>query len=76
MVHQVLAPRMKYAEETNLGAQVIRTGGNFQEGGRAGSEQKAIEKLLVVEEEKIQPVRKGKDGVHVGNVQEFPLTGR
>jgi hypothetical protein len=30
---------------------VIRTGGSFQERCRAGSKQKAIEKLLVVEEE-------------------------
>ena len=75
MMHQVLTPGMEHAEETDLGAQVIRTGGNFQESCSAGSKQKAVEKLLVVEEEKIQLVRKGKDQVHIGNIQEFPLAG-
>src|SRR3974390_1543739 len=73
MVHQVLAPGMEHAEETDLGAQVIRTGGNFQESCSAGSKQKAVEKLLGVAGEKIQLVRKRKDEVHIGNIQEFLL---
>ena len=73
MVHQVLAPGMEHAEETDLRSQVIRTGGNFQESCSAGSKQKAVEKLLVVEDQRSQPVGNGKDQVHIGNIQEFLL---
>jgi hypothetical protein len=60
---------MKHAEKADLSTQVFRVGGNLQESCRAGSKQEAIEKLLVVKDQRSQPMGKGKDEVHVGNVQ-------
>ena len=71
---QFLVPGMQHAEEADLGTQMVRIGGNLLETCRAGSEQQAIEKLLVVEDQRRQPVRKGKDQVQVRNGQELSLT--
>ena len=75
MEHEVLSPGMEHAEEADLGTQMIRIRCDLKESCSAGSKQEGIEKLLVVEDQRSQPVGNGKDQVHVGNIQEFPLTG-
>ena len=49
MVEQILAPGVQDAEKADLGAQVLRIGGNLQEGCRTGSKQEGIDKFFVVE---------------------------
>ena len=41
MMHQVLSPGVKHAEETDLGTEMFRIGGDLQESCRAGSKQKS-----------------------------------
>ncbi len=49
MMHQVLSPGMKHGEEADLCTQVFRIRSNRAEGLRNGSEQNAVDDLLVLE---------------------------
>ena len=48
MVEKVLAPGVQHAEESDLRAEMFRIGGYLKQSGCAGTEQKAVEQLLVV----------------------------
>jgi len=48
MSEQVLAPGVKNAEDTDLGALVLRVRRNFQQGGGAGGEQQVVKLTGVV----------------------------
>ena len=49
---QVLAPGVKHAEETDLGAEMLRIDRDLQQAGGAGTKQQGIEKLLIVERQR------------------------
>jgi len=74
MEKQILAPGVQYREKADLGAQVLRIGGNLQESCRTGSKQEGIDEFFVVENQGSQSVGERKDNVHVGNGQKFLLT--
>ena len=67
MVHQVLAPGVKHAEETDLTAQAFRIGGELQQSRCTGVEQQPVKQSLVVEHQVSQPPRNSEDHMHVGN---------
>ena len=62
---QVLSPSVEHAEEADLGAEVRRIGGDFQEGCGAGLEEQAVEEALVLIGERRQLVREREDHMNV-----------
>ena len=66
MVFQFLVPGVEHAEKTDFRAKVFGVSSDFQKGLRTGSEQQAVNHLLVLQGEWRQFVRQGKDHVHVG----------
>ena len=66
MVHQVLAPGVKHAEETDLTAQAFRIGGELQQSRCTGVEQQPVSSRLLWNI-KSAPPRNSEDHMHVGN---------
>ena len=67
MMDQVPAPGVKYAEETDLSAQVFWIGGELQQSRCTAVEQQPVKQSLVVEHQVSQPSRNSEDHMHVGN---------
>jgi hypothetical protein len=64
---QVLSPGVKHAEKADVCAEVLGSGGNFQERRGAGLEEQPIEEALILIGEGCQLVGKGEDHMHVAN---------
>jgi len=64
---QVLSPGVENAEEADLGAEVTRIGGHFEERRGAGLEEQAVEDALVLIGEGSQLVRQREDHMKVAN---------
>jgi len=73
---QGLAPGVKHSDKTDLGAEVLRVGGDPAQrlGGRA--EQDGVDRLLVLEGDLGRRRRHREDDVEVRDWQELGLLGR
>jgi hypothetical protein len=65
---------MQHAQETDLRAEMLGIGGDFQQRGRAGAEQNVVYDLLVLQSQPGKFMRKSEDQVEIADRQEFPLT--
>ena len=68
---QLLIPGMEHAEEADFGAEMAGIAGDFEQGLGAGTEQQAIDDLLVLQGQRGEPTRKGEDDMDVGGGQKF-----
>ena len=62
---QVLSPRVKDAEETNLCSEMLRIAGNLAERFSNGAEQQAVQFGLVLQNERVQLMWQREDDVKV-----------
>jgi hypothetical protein len=69
---QLLTPGMQHAEEADLGPEMSRRASDFEQGFGTGTEQQAVEELLVLQGEGCQPMREREDQVGVRGGQDFP----
>ena len=69
MEQQVLTPRMKHGEETDMCAEVPRVGGDLQQCLRNGAEQQAIKEVLILKGQPSEPFGDGEDDMAVRNRQ-------
>ena len=69
---QLLTPGMQHAEEADLGPEMSRRASDFEQGFSTGTEQQAVEELLVLQGEGRQPMRESEDQVGVRGGQDFP----
>ena len=69
MMQKGLSPGVKHAEEPDLGAQVLRIGGDLDQGLGAGAEQQSIKDALVVPHQLGKVVGQCEDDVYVGDRQ-------
>jgi hypothetical protein len=76
MMMQVLAPGMEHGHEADLGAQVLRVGGNPAQRLRRGPEQDGVDRLLVLEGDLGHRSRQREHPMEVTNRQELSLAGR
>src|SRR5664279_4690164 len=68
---EILAPGVEHTQETDLGAKMLRIGGNLQQGCGAGAEQEVVDDLLVLQGQPGQLVGDGKDDMYVVDRQQF-----
>ncbi len=76
MQEQVLSPGVQDGEDTDLGAEVLRIGCDFQQRLCAGCEQQIVKQARVLQSQDIQLVRYGEDHVEVAGVEEFAFPCR
>ena len=69
MEQQVLTPRMKHYEETDLCAEVPRVGGDLQQCLRNGAEQQAIKEVSILKGQPSEPFGDGEDDMAVRDRQ-------
>ena len=69
---QLLTPSMQHAEEADLRPEMLGIASDFQQGFGTGTEEQAVEELLILQGEGRQPMRKGEDEVGVRGGQDFP----
>src|SRR5579863_1101954 len=67
MVLELLIPGVEYAEEADLGAQMLGIASDFEEGFSAGAEQQVIDDLLVLQGQWRQFPWKSENNMHVGS---------
>jgi hypothetical protein len=65
MMFEFLSPGVKYAEETDLGTQVFWIAGDFDQSLSTQTEQKRVDKPLVLECKWRQQMRQGEDDVRI-----------
>jgi len=75
MKQQVLAPRMKDAEETNLCTEMLGAACHVAECFRDGAEQQVVELALILQNERVEFVRQREDDVEVTRLEQFLLAG-
>jgi hypothetical protein len=63
------------AQDTDLRAQMTRVGGHLSEGGRTRLKEPGVQPRGVAIRERQQRVRQPKDDMHIGHVEELPLSG-
>ena len=73
MVMECLSPSMQHRDRTDLGAEVTWVGGDVAQCLGRGSEQDAVDDLLVVEGDLGDLCGHGEDDVEVGHRQQFGL---
>ena len=73
MKEQVLSPRVKDAEETNLCSEMLRIACNFAERFSDGAEQQAVEFGLILQNERVQLLWQREDDVKVRGLKQFLL---
>ena len=71
MMLKVLSPGMEYAEEPDVGSQVLGIASQFEHGRGAGAVEQIIEQPLVLEDKSGEFVGQGEDDVEVRNWQQF-----
>jgi hypothetical protein len=69
MEQQVLTPRMRHGEETDMGAKMPRVGRDLQQGLRNGAEQQAIKEVWILKGQPSEPFGNGEDDMAVRNRQ-------
>ena len=74
MVREVLAPGVKHGQETDVRSEVLRVGGDFQQGFRYSPEQNPVEDPFILQSQRRQQMRQREDHVEVGNGQQFGRT--
>src|SRR5271165_4959987 len=74
VMEKVLPPGVKNAEESDLGAEMLRIGGHFKQRGRAGAEQKSVKQLLVVIRQRRELMRQREDNMNIGRREKLSLT--
>ena len=62
---ELLVPGVQYAEETDLGAQMLRIEGHFEQSLGAGVEQEIVDHFLVLQSERRQFTRQSENDMHV-----------
>ena len=65
MKQQVLAPRVKNAEETNLGSEMLGVACHLAECFSDGAEQQVVKLGLILQNERVEFVRQREDDVEV-----------
>jgi hypothetical protein len=75
MMNQLLAPGVEDGEETQLGAQMFRIGGDGAERRGRGLEQQIVNHCLVLQGQVGNGLGQGKDNVEIDDGQELLLTG-
>jgi hypothetical protein len=68
---QILSPGVQNAEESDLCAHVLGIGGDLQQSGGAGAEQKVVNDLLVLQRQPGEFVRKRKHDMYAAHRQQF-----
>jgi len=68
MVHKVLTPCVENAEKAKLCTEMFWVGADLQESGCAGSKQKCVEQLFIVQHQAGERVGNREDQMHVGDV--------
>jgi len=71
---KLLIPRMQYAEEADLGTQMLGIASDFEEGFRTGLQQEMVQDLLVLQGEQRQFMRQGEDNMDVARGEKFLTT--
>ena len=71
-----LSPGGQDGEETDLGAEMLRVGGHFEQRGGAGFEQQGEQPSLILPHERHERVRHAEDQMEVALRQEFRLALR
>lgn len=67
---------MEHRKETDLGSEMLGVEGNLQESFGADPEQQIVEQLLVLQHERTELVRQGKNNVEVADGEQFFLASR
>ena len=62
---ELLIPGVQYAEETDVGAQMLGIKGHFKQSFSAGVEQEIVDYLLVLQSERGEITRQSEDDMHV-----------
>src|ERR1700737_2052947 len=75
MMVEVLAPGVQHGRDADLGAEVLRIGGDRQEALGGGLEQEAVDRRLVLIGDGTDLSRQREDDVEVGDWQQLCLTG-
>src|SRR5215467_4034186 len=73
MMQQVLSPGVQDAEEANRSTQMLRIGGDLQQGIRAGLEQKSVDFFFVLQSEWGQFMRESENHMEITDWQDFRL---
>jgi hypothetical protein len=69
-----LSPRVENAQEPDLGAEMLRVGGDLEQGGRAQLKQPPVEPRRIPIPEREQRMREREDDVHIRHVEHVLLT--
>ena len=75
MKEQVLSPRVKDAEETNLGSEILGIACNLAECCSYGAKQEVVEFRLILQDERVEFMRQREDHVEVPGWKQFQLPG-
>ena len=73
MMGQRRAPGVQHGGEADAGAQMLRVGGDGDEGLGGGPEQEVVDRSLVLERDRADRSRQGEDDVIIGNRQKLRL---
>src|SRR5262249_32188250 len=68
---QGLPPCMEHDEETNLGAQVLRISGDFQQGLGSCAKEQVVNDSFVLQSQKAELFRQGEHDMEIAHRQEF-----
>ena len=74
MQKQVLSPRVKDRDDTDVGSEVVGIGCDFQQGLCAGSEQQIVKQTRVFQGQHIEFVRQGEHDMEIAGVEEFAFS--
>ena len=69
---QPLIPAVKHAEEADLGSKVPRIAGDLKQSLSTGMKEQVVNQTFVLQCERGQLARQGKDGMHIAVGQQFP----
>ena len=70
---QALSPAVEHAEEADLGAEVSRIAGDFEQGLSTGVKKQVVDGPFVLQCERRQFARQSEHGMDVASGQQFPL---
>jgi len=71
MEKQVLSPTVKYGEKTDLGTQMLGIGSDGRQGLGSGSEEYAVDEILVLVSDGSNLFGKGEDNMKIVRVENF-----
>ena len=71
---QALVPAVEHTEETDLGSKMPRVASNLKQRLGTGVKEQIVDQPLVLQRERSQFSRQGKDGMHIAGGQQFPFT--